>query len=103
MFSLALPVRRQRRIKAQFVHLLPGSEDRGVAAHALQLPAVDALALRDPPSARLLSRPQQRLLSARIDGWQLQSVRGDAAIVASGQQTHELRLYPTQAPNRQSQ
>jgi hypothetical protein len=35
-----------------------------------------------------------------IDGWQLRSVRGDAATIASGQQTHELRLYPTQArPN----
>jgi hypothetical protein len=30
-----------------------------------------------------------------IDGWLLRSVRADAAVVASGQQTHELRLYPT--------
>jgi hypothetical protein len=30
-----------------------------------------------------------------IDGWVLRSVRADAAVVASGPQTHELRLYPT--------
>ena len=30
-----------------------------------------------------------------IDGWVLRDVRVDAAVVASGPQTHELRLYPT--------
>jgi general secretion pathway protein N len=30
-----------------------------------------------------------------IDGWVLRGVRADAAVVASGPQTHELRLYPT--------
>jgi hypothetical protein len=29
-----------------------------------------------------------------IEGWQVRSVRSDAVIVASGQQAHELRLYP---------
>jgi hypothetical protein len=36
-----------------------------------------------------------------MDGWLVRSVRGDAAIVASGQQTHELRLYPTQPAPKQ--
>jgi hypothetical protein len=30
-----------------------------------------------------------------IDGWLLRTVRDDAVILASGQQTRELRLYPT--------
>jgi hypothetical protein len=30
-----------------------------------------------------------------IDGWLLRSVHSDAAILASGQQTRELRLYPS--------
>jgi hypothetical protein len=29
-----------------------------------------------------------------VDGWVLRSVRADAAVIASGQQAHELRLYP---------
>jgi hypothetical protein len=33
-----------------------------------------------------------------IDGWLLRSVEADAAIVALGGETHELRLYPTPGP-----
>jgi hypothetical protein len=33
-----------------------------------------------------------------IDGWLLRSVRADAAIVALGRETHELRLYPAPSP-----
>jgi hypothetical protein len=29
-----------------------------------------------------------------IDGWLLRSVRADVAVIASGERTHELRLYP---------
>jgi hypothetical protein len=29
-----------------------------------------------------------------IDGWVLRNVRADAVVIASGQQSHELRLYP---------
>jgi hypothetical protein len=66
-----------------------------------------------PPDIRLIgvaidsSRKQALLRTAQqprgrwvgegetIDGWLLRTVRADAVVVASGQQTHELRLYPT--------
>jgi hypothetical protein len=33
-----------------------------------------------------------------IDGWLLRNVEADAAVVALGGETHELRLYPTPGP-----
>jgi hypothetical protein len=52
--------------------------------------------LRSPqqPQGRWVEQGQS------IDGWELQSVRDDAVVITSGQQIHELRLYPVQ--NRSS-
>jgi len=49
---------------------------------------------------RTAQQPQARWVAQgeSIDGWLLQVVREDAVIIASGQQTHELRLYPVQSP-----
>jgi hypothetical protein len=49
--------------------------------------------LRSPqqPQGRWVEQGQS------IDGWQLQSVRDDAVVITSGQQMHELRLYPVQS------
>lgn len=54
---------------------------------------------------RTPQQPQGRWVEQgdSIDGWLLQSVRDDAVIVASGQQTHELRLYPSQGPSSRQQ
>jgi hypothetical protein len=54
---------------------------------------------------RTPQQPQGRWVEQgdSIDGWLLRSVRDDAVIVASGQQTHELRLYPTQDPSLRPQ
>jgi hypothetical protein len=50
---------------------------------------------------RTPQQPQGRWVEEghSIDGWLLRSVRDDAVILASGQQTRELRLYPTQGPS----
>ena len=54
---------------------------------------------------RTPQQPQGRWVEEgdSIDGWLLRSVRDDAVIVASGQQTHELRLYPAQSPSSRQQ
>jgi hypothetical protein len=54
---------------------------------------------------RTTQQPQGRWVEQgdSIEGWLLQSVREDAVIVASGQQTHELRLYPAQGPSSPQQ
>jgi len=54
---------------------------------------------------RTSQQPQGRWVAEgeSIDGWLLRSVRDDAVIVASRQQTHELRLYPMQSPSSDKQ
>ena len=54
---------------------------------------------------RTAQQPQGRWVEQgdSIDGWLLQSVSEDAVIVASGQQAHELRLYPARAPSSREQ
>jgi hypothetical protein len=54
---------------------------------------------------RSSQQPQGRWVEQgqSIDGWQLQSVRDDAVIITSGQQMHELRLYPAQSRTSREQ
>jgi len=54
---------------------------------------------------RTAQQPQARWVEQgeSIDGWLLQVVREDAVIIASGQQAHELRLYPAQGPSARQQ
>jgi hypothetical protein len=74
--------------------------------------AAPAEASRPPPNVRLIGvvidagkkrallrtpeQPRGRWVEEgeTIDGWQVRSVRADAAILAFGPGTHELRLYP---------
>ena len=50
---------------------------------------------------RTPQQPQGRWVEEghSIDGWLLRSVRDDAVVLASGQQTRGLRLYPAQGPS----
>ena len=45
---------------------------------------------------RTAQQPRGRWIGEgeNVDGWVLRSVRADAVVIASGQQSHELRLYP---------
>lgn len=54
---------------------------------------------------RTPQQPQGRWVEEgdSIDGWLLRGVRDDAVIVASGQQTYELRLYPAQGASSRQQ
>jgi hypothetical protein len=54
---------------------------------------------------RTAQQPQARWVEQgeSIDGWLLQIVRQDAVTIASGQQVHELRLYPAQVPSSRQQ
>jgi hypothetical protein len=63
----------------------------------LKLLGVTIDASRKQALLRTAQQPQGRWISEgeSVEGWHLRSVRDDAAIIASGQQTHELRLYPT--------
>jgi hypothetical protein len=73
-----------------------GSPDIRLAGIAIDTNAKRAL-------LRTAQQPQARWVEQgeSIDGWLLQVVSEDAVIIASGQQAHELRLYPTQGPSRQ--
>jgi len=76
----------------------PGSPDIRLAGIAIDTNAKRAL-------LRTAQQPQARWVEQgeSIDGWLLQVVREDAVIIASGQQAHELRLYPAQSPSSRQQ
>jgi hypothetical protein len=61
--------------------------------------AIDAS--RKQALLRTPQQPQGRWVEEghSIDGWLLRSVHDDAVILASGQQTRELRLDPTHRPS----
>jgi len=76
----------------------PASLDIRLAGVAIDINAKRAL-------LRTAQQPQGRWVEQgeSIDGWLLKTVREDAVIVASGQQAHELRLYPAQGPSSRQQ
>lgn len=75
-----------------------GSPDIRLAGIAIDTNAKRAL-------LRTAQQPQARWVEQgeSIEGWLLQVVREDAVIIASGQQAHELRLYPAQGPSSRQQ
>jgi len=79
-----------------------------VASEATSAPTAPAdiklmgIAIEDGKKRALLrtaGQPRGRWIAEgdTVDGWQLRSVRNDAATVSSDQATHELRLYPATA------
>jgi hypothetical protein len=88
--SRFVPTERARTVAG------PGSPDIRLAGIAIDTNAKRALLqTAQQPQARWVEQGES------IDGWLLQVVREDAVIIASGQQAHELRLYPAQGPPRQ--
>jgi len=77
----------------------------GVRSPDIRLAGVAIDAGKKQALLRTPQQPQGRWVEQgdSIDGWLLRSVRDDAVIVASGQQTYELRLYPTQDPSLRQQ
>ena len=77
----------------------------GLRSPDIRLAGVAIDASKKQALLRTPQQPQGRWVEQgdSIDGWLLQSVRDEAVIVASGQQTHELRLYPAQGPSSRPQ
>ncbi len=77
----------------------------GLRSPDIRLAGVAIDANKKQALLRTPQQPQGRWVEQgdSIDGWLLQSGHDEAAIVTSGQQTHELRLYPPQGPSSRQQ